>query len=153
MICYLCGQEIKDVGYFVYGSSSCHMGCGVTKIPFRRSNSSVVSVAQALELARLALATKYRLRTPFREIRMERRIVKNWYIKDTGDGRAYMSGMAIPRDTDGVTRNIDFVSCDFHPASYSTFENCTIDGVRIPDGPGRLYDLQNYRGGGDATEA
>lgn len=68
-----------------------------------------------------------------------RRIVKDWYIKDTGDGKHYMSGMAIPRDTDGVTRNIDFIRCDFHPASHGVFENCTIDGQPIPDGEGCLY--------------
>ena len=78
-----------------------------------------------------------------------RRLCKDWYIKDTGDGRFYMSGMAIPRDDDGVTRSVDFVNCDFHPASYSTFEDCTIDGRKIPDGPGRLYDLQNYREEGE----
>ncbi len=74
---------------------------------------------------------------------MERRVIKNWYIKDTGNGYPYMSGLAIPRDNDGVTRNIDFVDCDLHPASHSTFENCAINGKPIPDGPGCLYKYEN----------
>ena len=71
------------------------------------------------------------------------REIKNWYIKDTGDGRFYMSGMAIPRDPDGVTRNINFVNCDFHYASDGIFENCQINGKPIPDGKGCLkqYEL------------
>jgi len=73
------------------------------------------------------------------------KIIDNWYIKDTGDGRAYMSGMAIPRDEDGITRNINFTNCDFHPASHSNFENCQIDGQPIPDGPGCLYKHEQNR--------
>lgn len=77
------------------------------------------------------------------------RIIDNWYIKDTGDGDYYMSGMAIPRDDDGVSRNMNFTNCDFHPASHGKFENCQIDGKPIPDGPGCLYDYNNkiLRGG------
>ena len=66
-------------------------------------------------------------------------IVKGWYIKDTGDHARYMSGRAIPVDANNVTRNLNFVDCDFHPASYSVFENCQVNGKPIPDGKGRLY--------------
>lgn len=65
--------------------------------------------------------------------------IRNWYIKDTGDGYPYISEMAIPRDDDGITRNINFVNCDFHPASNSNFENCQINGRAIPNGPGCLW--------------
>jgi hypothetical protein len=72
-----------------------------------------------------------------------RREVKNWYIKDTGDGRSYMSGLSIPKDKDGLTEAINFVNCDFHYASYGVFIACQIDGIDIPDGPGCLkeYDM------------
>lgn len=73
-------------------------------------------------------------------VKPKRQTIRNWYIKDTGDGRRYMSGLALVRDKDGVTRNIDFVGCDFHPASYGVFENCSIEGKSIPDGKGCLYE-------------
>lgn len=68
-------------------------------------------------------------------------IVKGWYIKDDGDHSSYMSGLAIPVDADNVTRNLNFVDCDFHPASYSVFENCLINGKPIPDGKRCLWNL------------
>lgn len=71
--------------------------------------------------------------------------IKDWYIKDTGDGRFYISGMAIPRDADGVTRDINFVNCDFHHASHGVFEGCMINGKPIPDGPGCLRTLEDNR--------
>lgn len=71
------------------------------------------------------------------------KLINEWYIKDTGDGRMYMSGLPIPRDYDGITRNYNFVNCDFHPASHGKFENCRIDGRPIPDGEGCLYDYDN----------
>jgi hypothetical protein len=68
-------------------------------------------------------------------------VINNWYIKDPGDGRFYISGMAIPRDADGISRNMNFTNCDFHHASHGIFENCQIDGRPIPDGKGclRIY--------------
>lgn len=66
--------------------------------------------------------------------------IKNRYIKDDGKGTSYMSGCSIPRDADGITRNVNFVDCDFHPASDSIFEGCSINGVSIPNGPGCLYE-------------
>ncbi len=70
------------------------------------------------------------------------RVVENHYFKDFGDGRTYISGLPIPRDADGITRNINFTRCDFHPGSVSDFENCQIDGKPIPDGRGCLYDYE-----------
>lgn len=73
----------------------------------------------------------------------QRSVMKNCYLKDFGDGRFFISGLPLPRDADGVTRNIDFVDCDLHPASVGVFENCFINGESIPDGPGCLWDYEN----------
>lgn len=78
--------------------------------------------------------------------RKQRRVWKDCYVKDFGDGKTYMSGLPLPRDSDGVTRNVDFVNCDFHPASDGVFENCTINGQSIPDGPGSLYRHESNLG-------
>jgi hypothetical protein len=84
-----------------------------------------------------------------------RRQVKGWYISgdhqysisdtsisanpDSVRRNYFVSDMSIPTDPDNVSRNIDFVDCDIHPASNSIFESCTLEGHRIPDGPGSLY--------------
>ena len=68
-----------------------------------------------------------------------RKIVRNWYIKDYGDHERFVSGCPIPCDADGITDSLDFVDCDFHPASVSNFRNCAINGQPIPDGVGNLY--------------
>lgn len=69
-------------------------------------------------------------------------IMRNCYIKDTGDHSRYISGIDIPCDSDGITRDVEFFDCDFHPASNSVFEHCTINGVPIPNGPGCLYQYE-----------
>ena len=59
------------------------------------------------------------------DIYMERRTRKNTYYKDYGDGKRFMSGLPLPRDTDGTIRNVDFVDCTFHPGCVGPIENCT----------------------------
>lgn len=79
---------------------------------------------------------------PFVPVTMK--VVKDWYIKDTGDHCIYMSGRPIPVDADNITRDINFVDCELHPASNGDFENCQINGVLIPDGPGCLYIYKRF---------
>ena len=58
-------------------------------------------------------------------MRLIQRDVKDTYFKDAGDGRSFMSGLRLPRDSDGVVRNIRFIDCTFHPSCKSaSFENC-----------------------------
>lgn len=52
------------------------------------------------------------------------REIKNCYFKDFGDHQAYMSGLSIPVDADGVCRNIKFINCDFHVGCQVPYENC-----------------------------
>ena len=48
----------------------------------------------------------------------------------------------LPRDADGVTRNHSFLGCRFSWDVVGTFENCDVDGVRIPDGG--PYGVRDY---------
>lgn len=52
--------------------------------------------------------------------------IRACYFKDFGDGKTYISGLAIPKDADGVCRNIRFVSCDFHVGCSVPYENCEL---------------------------
>jgi hypothetical protein len=62
------------------------------------------------------------------------RTVSDSYFKDYGDGRTYMSGLPIPKDSDGVCRNIRFVRCTFHPGCSIPYENCElVDCDRTPN--------------------
>ena len=69
-----------------------------------------------------------------------RKPIRNCYIKDYGDHASFMSGRAIPCNEAGITDSLDFVDCDFHPASVGDFRNCAINGQPIPDGVGNLYN-------------
>lgn len=53
--------------------------------------------------------------------------IENHYFKDAGDGVTFMSGLPLPRDPDGVVRNIRFVRCEFHPCCRAVFENCVME--------------------------
>lgn len=55
--------------------------------------------------------------TPLKETR-------DIYYKDFGDGASYMSGLAIPKDVDGVCRGYHFIKCDFHAGCTVPYENC-----------------------------
>jgi hypothetical protein len=46
------------------------------------------------------------------------------YFRDQGDGRTYMSGLPIPKDADGVCRNIRFVNRDFDCGCSIPQEDC-----------------------------
>lgn len=60
-----------------------------------------------------------------------RKTIVNHYYKDSGHGERYMSGLPLPRDPDGVVRNVNFVGCTFHPCCAAKFENCSITGDRF----------------------
>ncbi len=63
--------------------------------------------------------------------------IKNHYYKDDGTHTAFMSGLPLPHDEDGITRRIAFVDCEFHPACWKEyrksggFENCTFEGCNV----------------------
>jgi len=60
------------------------------------------------------------------------RTIENTYFKDYGDGHTFMSGRSIPKDADGVCRNIHFIACDFHPGCKVPFENCEFTRCIMP---------------------
>jgi hypothetical protein len=51
---------------------------------------------------------------------------ESYYFKDDRKHKGpLMSGCSIPKDADGVCRNIRFVKCDFHPCCADIkFEGC-----------------------------
>lgn len=54
----------------------------------------------------------------------QRRQYENYYLKDSPI--PLISGIQLPKDSDGVVRNVDFIGCHFHAnCTYLTFEGCT----------------------------
>jgi len=59
---------------------------------------------------------------------MERRKYTEYYFKDRPAGEQLMSGLPLPKDSDGIVRGKDFVRCSFHPnCCHTVFEYCTFD--------------------------
>ena len=59
--------------------------------------------------------------------------LRDRYYKDQPSGTRLISGLSLPKDSDGVVRNKEFIDCDFHPnCVYVTFENCTFVGCEKP---------------------
>lgn len=57
------------------------------------------------------------------------KIIENHHFRDEGDGRKFMSGLPLPRDPDGIVRNIRFVDCSFHFCCVTDcYENCDFVG-------------------------
>lgn len=49
-----------------------------------------------------------------------------WYFKDRPQGETLLSGLPLPKDDDGVIRNVDFVNCNMHVNTWNLqYENCT----------------------------
>lgn len=54
---------------------------------------------------------------------IEREVIQNTYYKESNF--PLVSGLGLPKDSDGVVRNKEFVNCEFHPNTEGvTFENC-----------------------------
>jgi hypothetical protein len=59
---------------------------------------------------------------------MSKLTISNRYYKDRPAGVVLMSGLPLPKDENGIVRNIDFVNCEFHPNCRSIpFVNCTFE--------------------------
>jgi hypothetical protein len=49
----------------------------------------------------------------------------NYYFKDQDPTKPLISGMPLPKDHDGVVREVRFIDCDFHPNCQDVkFERC-----------------------------
>ena len=64
----------------------------------------------------------------------------NWYFKYQSPEENLISGRPLPKDDDGIVRNIEFVNCEFHPnCEPSHFENCTFTNCYGPHEPLNLW--------------
>ncbi|KKL88500.1 hypothetical protein LCGC14_1924120 [marine sediment metagenome] len=55
------------------------------------------------------------------------------YYKDRPLGQTLISGLALPKDADGVVRGKQFLNCTFHPNCQDvTFEDCTFKECHGP---------------------
>ena len=55
--------------------------------------------------------------------------IRNVYYKDQDPKHPLMSGLPLPKDSDGIVRNIRFLDCTFHPNCQDVkFENCQFAG-------------------------
>ena len=62
-----------------------------------------------------------------------RKTLKNRYYKDQDPSRPLMSGLPLPKSSDGKVHDIDFVDCTFHPnCRPDMFLDCTFTNC---DGP------------------
>jgi hypothetical protein len=56
---------------------------------------------------------------------VEKRQRRHSYFKDQPPGRPLLSGLPLPKDGDGVVRNVRFLGCLFHPnCGRVKFEGC-----------------------------
>jgi hypothetical protein len=55
----------------------------------------------------------------------EMRLMKDRYYKNAARDVKLISGLPLPKDEDGVVRNVLFKGCDFHPSCGEVvFEGC-----------------------------
>lgn len=58
---------------------------------------------------------------------------RNYYFKDQSTERPLISGLPLPKDSDGVVREKRFVDCEFHPNCGDVkFEGCEFKGCENP---------------------
>jgi hypothetical protein len=68
--------------------------------------------------------------------------ITNHYFKDQDPKYPLLSGLPLPKDPDGIVRNIRFVDCSFHPnCKHTKFEGCEFEGESPADWPGRPIEM------------